>query len=247
MRLKGKVAIITGSSRGIGKATALLFAKEGAKVVINYNKSEKEAKDIVSEIKALGTDVISVKCDVSDENEVKSMIDKTIDAFGRIDILVNNAGVFDYTDSMNFNDEDWEKMIGPNIKGTIFCIQRVSKIMLKQKRGTIVNISSISGTNDWGLCLEYEISKSAVNAITKHYAIKLAPNIRVNCIAPGGTDTDMAMKHSKERKEAYIEKTPLKKRARPEEIANTVLFLASDEASYITGQILTVDGGYTLK
>lgn len=246
MKLNGKVAIVTGASRGIGRATSMELAKEGARVVVNYLKSKEKAEETVKEIKRLGSDAIPFQADVSNENEVKKMMDKTLKVFGRIDILVNNAGIYDYTDSMKFDEKIWNSMIGTNVKGMIYCIQNVSKIMLKQEYGVIVNVSSISGTTYFGDSLEYDISKAAVNTITKHFAIRLAPDIRVNCVAPGGTDTDMGMKLSEEGRKAYIQKAPLKKRAKPEDIAKMIAFLASEDSDIMTGQIIVADSGFTL-
>ncbi len=247
MKLKGKVAIVTGASRGIGRATSLELAKEGAKIVVNYLKSKEKAEETAEEIKRLGSDAIPLQADISNENDVKKMVDKTLEIFGRIDILVNNAGIYDYTDSMKFDEKTWNSIIGTNVKGMIYCIQNASKTMLKQKSGVIVNVSSVSGTTCWGGgSLEYEISKAAVNAITKHFAIRLAPDIRVNAVAPGGTDTDLAMKHSEEYKKAYIQKAPLKRRAKPEDIAKVIAFLASEDSGIMTGQIIVADSGFTL-
>jgi 3-oxoacyl-[acyl-carrier protein] reductase len=246
MKLEGKVALVTGGSRGIGRATCLELAKEGAKIVVNYIKSKEMAEELVKEIKKLGSDAILFQADVSKENEVREMVNKAVDTFGRIDVLVNNAGIFDFTDSMKLNEKTWESTIGINIKGIIYCIQNMSKIMLKQKSGVIVNISSISGTTSWGDSLEYEISKAAVNAVTKHFAIRLAPDVRVNSVAPGGTDTDMGMKFSEERRKAYIQKSPLKRRAKPEDIAKVIAFLASEDSNIMTGQVVIADSGFCL-
>ncbi|MBI2675895.1 MAG: 3-oxoacyl-ACP reductase FabG [Candidatus Aenigmarchaeota archaeon] len=246
MKLKGKVAIVTGGSRGIGKATCLELAKEGAIIVVNYLRSKEKAEETAKEIRKLGAEAMTAQADVSDEDEVKKMVDAAVKAFGRIDILVNNAGVFEYTDSMRSDRKMWDYMIGTNLRGMIYCIQHASKVMLRQKSGAIVNVSSISGTARWGHFLEYEISKAAVNALTKHFAVILAPHVRVNCVAPGGTDTDMALKHSEEMRKAYIQKAPLKRRARPEDIAKVIAFLASEDSGIMTGQIITADSGFTL-
>lgn len=246
MKLKGKVAIVTGGSRGIGKAACLELAKEGATVIVNYLRSKEKAEETVKEIRKLGSDAISFQADVSDEGQVRKMTDAAAKAFGRIDILVNNAGVFEYTDSMKFDRKMWDYIIGTNLRGMIYCIQHASKVMLRQKSGVIVNVSSISGTTQWGHYLEYEISKAAVNVLTKHFAIILSPHIRVNCVAPGGTDTDMALTHSEETRKAYIQKAPLKRRAMPEDIAKVIAFLASEDSGIMTGQIVVADSGYTL-
>lgn len=246
MKLKNKVAIITGASRGIGKATALLFAKNGAKVVVNYLNSKEKAEEVVKKIKEFGSDAISIRADVSKEDDVQWMVDETMRVFRRIDVLVNNAGVFYYKDSFHFDKDIWEKTIDTNLKGTLFCIQKVSKIMLAQKTGVIVNVSSISGTTIWGMdTVEYISSKSSINALTRHFAIKLGPHIRVNCVAPSNTDTDMG-KLSDDFRIAYIKKTPLKRRAEPGDIAKVILFLASDDSDILTGQVIVADGGFSL-
>ena len=246
MKLKGKIAIVTGASRGIGRATAFELAKEGAKIVVNYKDKKIDAEKVVSEIKKMGSDAIAIKADVSKEKEVQLLVDETVNVFKRIDILINNAGIADYTDSLLFDELKWNKIMNTNVAGAVHCIQKCAKIMIEQKTGTIVNISSISGTTNFNWSLYYEISKSSVNTITKHFAIKLGPYIRVNCIAPGGTDTDMAKMHSKETKQDYIEKAPLKRRATPEDMAKNIIFLCSDDSKNITGQTIISDGGYTL-
>lgn len=246
MKLKGKVAIVTGARRGIGRATALELAKEGANIVVNYRDKKIDAEKVVNEIKKIGSCAIAIKADVSKEKEVQLLVDETLSIFKRIDILVNNAGVAEYTDSLSFDETTWNKIMDTNIKGVVNCIQKCAKIMLEQKTGTIVNVSSISGTTNFNWSLYYEISKSTVNTITKHFAIKLGPDIKVNCVAPGGTDTDMAKNHSKKNIQDYIEKAPLKRRAKPEDIAKNILFLCSDDSINITGQTIVSDGGYTL-
>src|SRR3989338_8326341 len=245
MRLDNKVAIVTGSGRGIGKATAILFAKEGAKVVVNYVKAKKEAEDVVNQIKALGSEAIAVQCDVSQENQVKTMVEKTIQKFGRIDILVNNAGiVFD----VPFKDrtvEHWKRTLDVNLIGTFLCSKYASNHMLKQKSGKIVNISSTNGIDSFNPdSMDYDSSKAGVIMLTRNLAQQLAPFIQVNCIAPGWVDTDINKDLPKNFVKKETERIYLKRFAKPEEIAKTILFLASDDASFITGSTLKVDGGY---
>ena len=245
MKLKGKVAIITGASRGIGKATALLFAQEGAKVVVNYLKSKREAEEVVHQIKKLGSDSIAVVCDVSKEEQVKLMVEKTIDKFGKIDILVNNAGiVFD----VPFKDrtvEHWRRTLDVNLVGTFLCSKYASNHMLKQKSGKIVNISSTNGIDSFNPdSMDYDSSKAGVIMLTRNLAQQLAPFIQVNCVAPGWVDTDINKDLPKDFVKKETERIYLKRFAKPEEIAKTVLFLSSDDASFITGSTLKVDGGY---
>ena len=243
MKLKNKVAIITGSSRGIGKATALLFAKEGANIVINCSKSENEANNVIDEIKKLGVNSLCIKCDVSDEKQVKKMIETTIKKFGKIDILINNAGiVFD----VPFKDrtvEQWKKTLDVNLLSVFLCSKYVVPYM--SNGGRIVNISSTNGINSFNPdAMDYDASKAGVIILTKDLAKELAPNILVNSIAPGWVDTAMNKNLPKDFVKRETEKIYLKRFARPEEIAKTILFLASEDASYITGVTLIVDGGY---
>ena len=246
MRLKNKIAIITGSSKGIGKATAILFAKEGAKIVVNYlTTEEKNAFSIVDEIKKIGSDAIAIKCDVSKEDEVKKMIEQTISKFGKIDILVNNAGIVFDVPFFERTVEQWKKTLDVNLLGTFLCSKYVSKQMLKMDGGKIINISSTNGINSFSPeAMDYDASKAGIIILTRNLAKELAPKIQVNSIAPGWIDTEM----NKDLPEDFVKeengKIYLKRFAKPEEIAKTILFLASDDASYITGSILKVDGGY---
>ena len=246
MKLKNKIALITGSSKGIGKATAMLFAKEGAKIVVNYlTTEEKNAFSIVDEIKKIGSDAIAIKCDVSKEDEVKKMVDRTINKFGKIDILVNNAGIVFDVPFFERTVEQWKKTLDVNLLGTFLCSKYVSEQMLKMDGGKIINISSTNGINSFSPeAMDYDASKAGIIILTRNLAKELAPKIQVNSIAPGWIDTEM----NKDLPEDFVKeengKIYLKRFAKPEEIAKTILFLASDDASYITGSILKVDGGY---
>ena len=248
MKLKNKVALITGASRGIGKATALLFAKEGAKIVVNYVKAKKEADDVVNQIKALGSEAIAVQCDVSQENQVKSMVEKTTQKFGRIDILVNNAGIVDEQELSELNFKHWERTLHTNLIGTFLTCKEVVSYMKKQKSGKIINIASIRGLDHAGRVgvLDYSASKAGVINLTKTLARELGPEITVNSISPGWTKTEMNMGLQKDFVKEETKNIPLKRFAKPEEIAKAVLFLASPDADYITGQNLIVDGGRSL-
>lgn len=245
MRLKNKIALITGSSRGIGKATALLFAKEGAKIVVNYFSSEKEAFAIVDEIKKIGSEAIAIKCDISKENEVIEMINQTTETFGGIDILVNNAGIVYDVPLFKKSVEQWKRTLDVNLLGNFLCSKYASEQMLKKTGGKIINISSTNAINSFSPdAINYDASKAGVITLTKDFAKELAPKIQVNAIAPGWVDTDMNKDLPKEFVEDETRKIYLKRFALPEEIAKAILFFASDEASYITGSILVVDGGH---
>jgi 3-oxoacyl-[acyl-carrier protein] reductase len=245
MKLKDKVALITGSSRGIGKATALLFAREGSKIVVNYIESEKEASNVVNEIRKMGRDAVAIRCDVSDEDQVKKMVDEAINRFGRIDILVNNAGiVFDVPFSERTVDQ-WKRTIDVNLLGVFLCSKHVAPHMKKQKSGRIINISSTNAMNSFSPeAMDYDASKAGVVIFTRDLAKELAPHIRVNSIAPGWVDTDMNKDLPRDFIKEETEKIYLRRFADPGEIAKVILFLASDDSSYITGSILKVDGGY---
>lgn len=245
MKLKNRVAIITGASRGTGKATALLFAKEGAKVVVNYFSSSEKANEVVSQIKEIGSEAIAVKCDVSDEDQVKGLISQAIKEFGRIDILVNNAGiVFDVA----FNKrtvEQWKKTFDVNVLGVFLCSKYASEQMKENHTGKIINISSTSGMNSFEPeSIDYDSSKAGVVALTKGLAKELAPEIQVNSVAPGWVDTDMNIDLPKDYIAKELESIYLKRMAKPEDIAKVILFFASSDADYVTGSTLVVDGGH---
>jgi 3-oxoacyl-[acyl-carrier protein] reductase len=243
MKFKNKVVLITGSNTGIGKATALEFAKEGAKLVINYLESDEKANMVVSEIKKIGSEAISFKGDVSDENQVKIMIENVIERFGKIDILVNNAGIVFDTPFLDKTIDEWKNTLSTNLIGTFLCSKYASKYMPCGSK--IVNISSTNGINSFNPhSMDYDASKAGVIILTRDLAKELAPKIRVNSIAPGWVDTAMNKDLSKEFADIESNKVYLKRFARPEEIAKAVLFLASDDSSYVNGITLMVDGGY---
>ncbi len=251
MKLKNKVALITGSSRGIGKAIALLFAKEGAKVVVDYHVSadyepdaDTNAKKVVDQIKKLGSDAFAIECDVSNEGEVKKMVNHVIKKYGRIDILVNNAGVvFDVPMSKKTIDQ-WRRTLETNLLGTFLCSKYIVAHMSK-KGGKIVNISSTNGINAFQKeSMDYDSSKAGIIILTRSLAKELAPKILVNSIAPGWVDTEMNKDLPKEFVKKQTEKIYLKRFAEPEEIAKLALFLVSDDNTYLTGSIIMIDGGY---
>lgn len=245
MRFKDKVVLITGASRGIGRSIALSFAKEGAKVIVNYYVVEKEANEVISQISKIGSEAIALKCDVSKEEEVKKMIYDTIKRFGKIDILINNAGIVFDVPLLEKNLDQWNRTFGVNLIGVFLCTKYAVPYLKKQKSGVVINISSTNGINTLNPeSADYDASKSGVVSLTKNFASELAPNIRVNCIAPGWIDTDINKGLSKEYVAEEKERVLMKRFGKPEEIAKVALFLASEDASFITGSTLIVDGGY---
>lgn len=245
MRLKDKVALITGAGSGIGEATAIRFSEEGAKVVINDVDLE-NANKVAGKIKANGGEAMVLKADISKKDEVENMIKQIVERFGRLDILVNNAGINRDAFAKKMTEEDWDRVININLKGTFLCAQAALKVMGKQNYGRIINTSSIGALGNLGQA-NYAASKCGVIGLTKTLALECARyNINVNCVAPGATKTPMTAKIPKEIADRITEKIPLKRFAEPREIANMHVFLASDEASYITGQVIFVDGGISV-
>ena len=233
----------------MGKADALAFARNGAKVVV-ADISQEECELVVDEIKKMGGDGLAVKCDVTNEKEIEEMVKKTVEKFGKVDILVNNAGICEFKPFLEMTEDEWKKTLDINLKGYFLCAKATAKEMVKQKSGAIVNIASIvmgqMGKGMAGLA-HYSASKGGIAALTKTLAVELAPyNIRVNAIAPGAIDTPMAASATTDPKmlEATLNMIPLHRMGKPEEIANTVLFLSSNASSYITGSIIVVDGGW---
>ncbi|MEM0329738.1 MAG: 3-oxoacyl-ACP reductase family protein [Nitrososphaerota archaeon] len=249
-RLKGRVAIVTGSSRGIGKAIALEFAKEGARVCVNYVASEDKARAVLEEIRAYGSEAIIIKADISKPDDARKLIEAAVNAFGTIDILVNNAAIIYYGSIMDMKDEEFDKMIDVNVKGTIYCCREAVKYMMMKRYGKIINIASTAaiGTASHGTTL-YALTKAAIIALTKRLAFELGEyGINVNAIAPSFVPTDMFVQgKSEEELKEILEKRKatisLRRIASPEDIARVAVFLASDESSYITGQVIVVDGG----
>jgi 3-oxoacyl-[acyl-carrier protein] reductase len=245
--LKGKIAVVTGAGRGIGRAIALHLAKSGAKVVVNYRSSIAQVEELLNVIKDNGGEAIAVQADISKEAEVKALIEATVKQFGRLDILVNNAGITKDNLLMRMSEEDFNQVLDINLKGTFLCTKHASTIMLKQRSGKIINISSVVGvTGNIGQA-NYAASKAGVIGLTKAAARELASRgITVNAVAPGFIDTDMTEHLSDKIKEASIANIPLKRFGTTDEIAGAVCFLASEAANYITGQVLQVDGGMVM-
>lgn len=244
MKLAGKVAVVTGASRGIGKSIALELARQGANVVVNYAGSVDRANEVVKEIEALGRKAMSIQCDVSDSESVNVMMKEALEAFGSIDILVNNAGITRDNLLMRMKDSEWDDVINTNLKGVFLCTKAVTRPMMKQRKGRIINITSIVGVTGNPGQANYVAAKAGVIGFTKTTAKELAQrNITVNAIAPGFITTDMTDKLTEEVKNSMLTQIPLGQFGNPEDIANAVVFLASDESSYITGQTLHIDGG----
>lgn len=244
MKLLDKVALITGGSRGIGKAIALELAKNGADIVINYAGNEAAALQVKNEVEALGHKAIIVKADVSKTEEVESMFKEIIEAFGKLDILVNNAGITRDTLALRMKEEDWDAVINTNLKGVFLCAQKASKLMVKQRSGRIVNISSIVGSTGNAGQLNYVAAKAGVMGMTKTLAKEFASRgITVNAVAPGFIDTDMTDVLKEEVRNELIKQIPMGVLGEPEDIANAVVFLVSKESKYITGQTIHVNGG----
>ncbi|MEM9152649.1 MAG: 3-oxoacyl-[acyl-carrier-protein] reductase [Cyanobacteria bacterium P01_F01_bin.3] len=245
--LDGKVAIITGSSRGIGKATALALAEQGGKVVVNYARSSEAADAVVAEIEGNGGEVIALQADVSQADQVDALIKATIDKFGRIDVLVNNAGITRDTLLLRMKPADWQAVIDLNLTGVFLCTRAVSKIMLKQRSGRIINISSVAGLMGNPGQANYSAAKAGVIGFTKTIAKELAPRgVTANVVAPGFIATDMTgdLKNTEE----ILKFIPLGRYGQPDEVAGLIRFLAADpSAAYITGQVMNVDGGMVMQ
>ena len=248
MRLKDKTALITGGARGIGAETALLFTKEGARVGIVDLQAE-GLKTVSANAKSEGLEIDTFTGDITKKEEVDRIVNLFVQKLGRIDILVNNAGVVIPRPFFEKTVEDWEKTLSVNLIGMFLCCQAAAKYMLEQKSGKIVNISSIRGIEHCGRegVMDYSASKTAVIGLTKTMAKELAPYINVNSVAPGHTKTEMTAPLPDEIKQNMVEGSYLKRMAEPEDIAKAILFMASEDADFITGQVLLVDGGFSLK
>ena len=245
--LEGKVALVTGASRGIGREIALTLAEYGADVIVNYNGSEEKAAQVKAEIEKLGRRAKMVQCSVADYEASGKMISDMLAVFGHIDILVNNAGITKDNLMIKMSEDDFDAVIDTNLKGTFNTIKHMYRAFLKQRAGRIINLSSVSGVLGNAGQANYAASKAGVIGLTKSMAKELASrNITVNAVAPGYIDTDMTQAMSDGAKEAIIAQIPLKRAGQTKDIAEMVAFLASDKASYITGQIISVDGGMAI-
>jgi 3-oxoacyl-[acyl-carrier protein] reductase len=245
--LTGKVAVVTGSSRGIGRAIAVLLAKQGAKVVVNSSKSSEAADEVVKEITANGGEAINVPASISSQADAERLIKTALDTYGRIDILVNNAGTTRDTLLMRMSETDWDDVLDLNLKGTFFCTKAAVRPLLKAKGGRIINITSVAGLAGNAGQANYAASKAGVVGFTKSVARELASRgITCNAVAPGFIPTTLTNVLPDDLKAKATEAIPLARFGTPEEIAAAVLYLASSEAAYVTGHVLTVDGGMTM-
>lgn len=244
-RLRDQVAIITGASRGIGRAVALALAAEGAKVAVNYASSSEAAQQVVAEIEAAGGSALAIPADVSKADQVDALLNTVMEKWGRVDVLVNNAGITRDTLLLRMKPEDWQAVIDLNLTGVFLCTRAVSKVMLKQRSGRIINISSVAGQMGNPGQANYSAAKAGVIGFTKTVAKELASRgITVNAVAPGFITTDMTSNLKSEEILKYI---PLGRYGQPEEVAGMVRFLAADPAAaYITGQVMNVDGGMVM-
>lgn len=242
-----KNVIITGASRGIGQSIAEILANKDYNVLINYNNSEKSALDLYNKLKSKGLSAKVFKADVSKRNEVKSMMKFCVEEFGGIDVLINNAGISQEKLFTDITDEDFDAMINVNLKSVFYCSQEALKYMLPKKRGKIINISSIWGMVGASCEVHYSASKAGIIGLTKALAKELGPsNIQVNCIAPGIIQTDMLSLYNESELSALQENTPLMRLGRPKDIAGCALFLASSHSDFITGQIISPNGGFVI-
>lgn len=240
-----KTVIVTGGSKGIGAAISSLFAERGYNVVINYNKSEKECMTLCEQLTSKGLSCLPFKADVSNPCEAEALVNFAVHCFGAVDVLINNAGIAEQTLFTDITDEQWERMISINLGGCFNTSRVAAKEMIKAHSGSIINISSVWGVSGASCEVHYSASKSGIIGLTKALAKELGPsNIRVNCIAPGVIETDMNSHLSQDVIEELADSTPLCRIGKPIDVANAVLFLASENASFITGQVLCVDGGF---
>ncbi|MBU3177100.1 3-oxoacyl-[acyl-carrier-protein] reductase [Clostridium estertheticum] len=247
LMLKGKTAVVTGASRGIGRAIALKLAKHGANVVVNYRNSVEAVQEVVKEIEALGVKVLAIQADISSYTDVENMIKKSVEEFGSIDILVNNAGITKDGLLMRMKEADFDSVIDINLKGAFNCTRHVAAIMLKQRSGRIINISSVSGLTGNAGQVNYSAAKAGIIGMTKSVAREFGSRgVTCNAVAPGYIQTDMTEDLPAKVKDTIMGTIPLKRLGRPEDVANVVAFLATDDAAYITGQVINVDGGMVM-
>lgn len=247
MNLTGKVALVTGASRGIGRRIAVTLAGYGATVIVNYNGSQAKAEEVVTEIEVNGGHAEAIQCNVAEFDEAKELIDKVVKSYGRLDILVNNAGITKDNLILKMSEEDFDAVLSTNLKGAFNCVKHVARQMLKQRSGRIINISSVSGVMGNAGQANYCASKAGVIGLTKSVARELGSRgITSNAIAPGFIETEMTAVLSDDVKKSMGEQIPLKRFGQTKDIAETVAFLASDLAGYITGQVIQVDGGMAM-
>jgi len=247
MQLTGKTAIVTGGARGIGRAIALTLAAAGANIVINYTSSSKAADEVVEEAKKLGVSALAVKADVSKNDEIENLVKEVLNQFSSIDILVNNAGITRDNLLIRMSEEDFQDVIDINLKGAFICTKHVSKIMMKQRAGKIINIASVVGVMGNAGQSNYAASKAGLIGFTKSVAKELAKrNINVNAVAPGYIETDMTASLPEKVREEFMINIPMARGGAPQDVADVVLFLSSKYSDYITGQVIHIDGGMVM-
>jgi 3-oxoacyl-[acyl-carrier protein] reductase len=244
MELEGKIAIVTGATRGIGRAIALNLAEAGADIVAVYQRNQEKAIEVAQQIEALGRACLPVQANVALESEVKELVQKTLERFGRVDILINNAGITRDGLIMRMKTKDWADVIDVNLSGMFYCLKAVTKPMFKQRSGKVVFISSVIGATGNPGQANYAASKAGVVGLMKSAAQEFATRgIQVNAVAPGFIQTDMTEVLQEKVKAAILDQIPVKRMGRPEEVAETVKFLVSEKADYITGQVIHINGG----
>lgn len=247
MEQKKNTVVITGASRGIGAACARLFAQRGWRVVIGYNKSEGRAKELEHELCESGCEALALQADVTDRVQVEAMFATVREHFGAVQALVNNAGISEFSLFTDISEQQWDLMMDTNCKGVYLCCKNALPDMISEKNGSIINISSMWGEVGSSCEVHYSASKAAVIGLTKALAKELGPsNIRVNCVAPGVVATDMLSQVSEEVREELREETPLMRIGTPQEIAQVVAFLAGDQSSFVTGQVIGANGGFVI-
>lgn len=245
--LSGRVALVTGASRGIGRGVAVAFAAHGARVVVNHSKSSEQAEEVVQDIRRNGGEAIAIQADVSRRSEVKAMVDQILETYGRIDILMNNAGVAVDLPIDQMTDEAWDTVIDVNLRGTFLCSQLVAPVMLRQKRGKIITVSAATALRGRKNGANYCAAKAGVLALTKCLALELAPYVQVNSLLPGFTTTQEIIErfrlNDETERRRLLDTIPMQRFAEVEDIAKGALFLASDASDYMTGQMLCINGG----
>jgi 3-oxoacyl-[acyl-carrier protein] reductase len=246
--LSGKVAVITGGSRGIGKATAILMARAGCNIVFDYHQNQNAAEEVLAAIRKTGNNGIAIQGNIAQDSHCKELIERTVKEFGKIDILVNNAGIWTYAPIDEMKEDVWRETIEVNLSGLVYCTRYAAQQMKRQKQGRIINLSSTAGQRGEAFHSHYAATKGAIISLTKSWAAELAPQIQVNCVAPGWVDTDMSAQPlaNPEEYEQIISVIPLRRVATAEEIAGPILFLASELSNFMTGEIVNVNGGAVL-